>query len=134
MPAMYIVLYGSLMSGFTTQKELGIQDKLKLLGVCEINGKLYDLGDYPGLVDSQEEQDRVEAELFEIKDKSVLKTLDKFEGYWPSNTQNSLYLRKKTSWFNSEIKAWVYYYNRKVKETDFVGCRNWETYLFKKSI
>ena len=68
---------------------------------------MYDLGDYPALV----EGDGVaRGELFEIEDGSVLAALDAFEGCDPMDPALSLFARCMTDLLNGGGNAWVYFY------------------------
>src|SRR5688500_3767278 len=85
-----IAFYGSLMQSHGMQRDLRIAGQVELVGPCQIFGVLYNLGDYPGLVESA--ADRVHAELYRIKDLAVLALLDSYEDYDPENEASSLYL------------------------------------------
>ncbi len=67
----YLILYGSLMSAFSTQQDLGLQNRITLVGPCKLHGKLYDLGEYPGLIFDREEKHLVSAELYQISDQET---------------------------------------------------------------
>ena len=125
----YLVLYGSLMSFFNTQDELGIRKQLKLLEQCELSGNLYDLGAYPGFINSQDKQAIVRAELYEILDPQALTKLDKFEDYWPDDESQSLYLRRLLSLKQSSKQAWVYIYNKSVIESVYIKSGSWQEHL-----
>ncbi len=124
-----MVLYGSLMSFFNTQDELGIRDKLKLLGRCELPGRLYNIGAYPGFKSLHENHGSVQAELYQLVDPQVLIKLDEFEDYIPDDVNASLYLRTLVSLKQFDIKAWVYIYNRPVLESAYIRSGNWQQHL-----
>ena len=104
-----IFVYGTLRKGFPLHKYLS--DKAEFIGAGSIRGVLYDLGDYPGVLPSNEGE--VHGELYELENGSThLNVLDRVEGYDPTNPQKSLFVRsladvslpdKKTT------KAWVYF-------------------------
>lgn len=125
----YLVLYGSLMSCFNTQDELRIRTKLKLLKLCELPGRLYDLGAYPGFINDQDHQGLVFAELHEIIDKQALTILDEFEDYRQAEISQSLYLRTLVNLQQPDIKAWVYIYNRPVIESGYIKSGSWLAHL-----
>ncbi len=86
----------------------------EFLGPAQIEGKLYDLGDYPGLLAGD---GRVEGMLYRLDDVSLLPALDAFEGVVPGDLQASLYIRKKTPLVRSDRAdigqlVWVYWYNQ----------------------
>ncbi len=132
-----ILLYGSLGSREPLHVELGLDKALQRLGAREIQGSLYDLGDYPGLVLGS---GVVVAELFKIRDLSVLARLDQFEEYDPTNPAQSLFRRTtlqlpKHRWRianklhgNPTIDPWIYVYNRPISGKDKIAGPSWREY------
>lgn len=118
----YIAFYGSLMQPFDTQKKLNIQHQLQFVQPCSLHGKLYDLGEYPGL---KHGAGRVKAELYEILDPHVMTTLDTFECYDPANPSSSLYTRSCVRLAEDKIDAWVYFYNKAVAVKKVIHTGNW---------
>lgn len=91
------------------------------MGEAYFHGLLYDAGSYPAAIPSDRSSDKVYGELFEMqKTGLVLPKLDNYEGYKPAQPNSSLYLRKEVTIYSleeeEEIVAWVYLYNRSVKE------------------
>ncbi|MAM69763.1 MAG: hypothetical protein CMP91_01285 [Gammaproteobacteria bacterium] len=127
-----LALYGSLMSPFKTQDRLGMRSVLELEGLCQIPGRLYDLGAYPGLLEAQNGIDKVHAELYRIADFHVLQTLDLFEDYRSGNEEGSLFIRKKMRLSDPDEEAWVYIYNGSVIESDFIECNSWMKHLAER--
>lgn len=125
----YLALYGSLMSPFTTQQELGLSGQLTLLGECQLAAKLYDLGDYPGLTLSNNKTDIVYAELYSFSNQTVLTILDEFEDYKPNDDQTSLYKRILIDLLEPQVTAWVYVYNQGVLESNLISSGSWDKYL-----
>jgi hypothetical protein len=112
------------------------KEKTKFLCSATATGTLYLLGDFPGLVlDSpannhpapiplstseqtpmpqRKNGNDVRGELFEIFDPiTFFETLDVIEGYWPDQTERSLFVRKLISveTDKGETKAWAYILN-----------------------
>ena len=121
----HIAFYGSLMQSQGMQQDLRIAGQLELVGPCQIFGTLYDLGDYPGLIESATE--RVQAELYRIKDPAVLALLDAYEDYHSNDEAGSLYLRRVVRLAEPDLNCWVYFYNREVFESQRVPHGNWLT-------
>jgi gamma-glutamylcyclotransferase (GGCT)/AIG2-like uncharacterized protein YtfP len=107
----HVAFYGSLMKDCGKQEELQIKDCLESLGPCEIRGRLYDLGEYPGLVQGD---DRVKAELYKVKDLRVFPLLDKYEEFDVRNQERSLFVRHVVRLPKPQVDAWVYFYNRSI--------------------
>ncbi len=124
-----VVFYGSLMSAFPTLKQLGLHNKLLYQCKCELEGNLYNLGDYPGLKVKANKKQRVSAELYRFSDQQVLHLLDDYEDYDPNNLQASLFRRELIDIAHPVVKAWVYIYNQPVLESDLVQSGDWQQYL-----
>ncbi|MCH9807019.1 MAG: gamma-glutamylcyclotransferase [Alphaproteobacteria bacterium] len=103
-----LAVYGSLRRGESGFDELGLKDKLRFVSACQIRGKLYDLGEYPGLVLGD---GVVEAELYELVDRQAIVILDEFECFDANNRADSEYIRECVQLIKPDIKAWVYVYN-----------------------
>lgn len=82
-----LFVYGTLLRGLSRANALS---RSLFLGHAEIQGDLYDLGHYPGLVDGV---GRVLGELVEV-DAGTLTMLDEIEGYDPQFPEQSLYRRE----------------------------------------
>jgi gamma-glutamylcyclotransferase (GGCT)/AIG2-like uncharacterized protein YtfP len=140
-PDEFLLLYGSLGSRVSMHAELGLDKALQRLGAREIHGSLYDLGEYPGLVPGP---GTVTAELFKIRDLSVLLRLDKFEEYDHAKIEQSLYRRTtlKLPRHRSRIvnklrgrptiDAWIYVYNRPIDGKDKIAEPSWHEYKRRK--
>lgn len=107
----FIAFYGSLMGDHGKQEELKIKGCLEAVGPCEIRGRLYDLGEYPGLVQGD---GRVKAELYKVKDPAVFSLLDEYEEFDVRGPDRSLFVRHVVRLSEPTRDAWVYFYNRPV--------------------
>ncbi|MBU1190513.1 MAG: gamma-glutamylcyclotransferase [Gammaproteobacteria bacterium] len=126
----YVAVYGTLMSGVTDQitdprLRAEAEQARRLLGrcvgPCDIPGKLYDLGQYPGLmIDSDA---AVKGELYELpfgefnseghaRFREAIAALDAYEGYDPDNLNESEYVRRCIRLRRpADTSAWVYVLN-----------------------
>jgi gamma-glutamylcyclotransferase (GGCT)/AIG2-like uncharacterized protein YtfP len=119
----FIFVYGTLMKGFHEdwQTKVGAH----LVGRGRINGRLYDLGEYPGAICAPADSgEHVRGELYEVEDaKLATRILDRFEEYFPRRPHKSLFLRivaPVTLEDGRTENAWVYVYNRDVDEATFI--------------
>lgn len=114
----YIFAYGTLLPENVPTDLGGAVRKLKFVGNGHIHGKLYDLGDFPGAVLNKSAKNRIYGRVYELPgDQQTLKSLDKYEEYYPSNKRKSLYVRRKavvTLKNRKKLECWVYEYNRDV--------------------
>ncbi len=104
-----VAFYGTLMRAFGVQRRLGLASELRFVSACRIPGRLYDLGDYPGLVAAD---GVVLGEVFELLGPRTLTQLDDFEDYDPARPDDSEYLRRAVRLIEPALDAWVYVYNR----------------------
>lgn len=92
----------------------GLSARSERVGDAVCDGILYDLGEYPALVDGDGE---VKGELYVVSD-ALLVELDGYEGYRPTDDDTSLYVRERRDVritddeVEDETEAWVYIYNR----------------------
>ena len=119
----FLFVYGTLMKGFREdwQKKLGA----RLVGRGRINGRLYDLGEYPGAKCSAADSgEYVKGELYELGDPELaIKALDRYEEFLPDRPRSSLFVRTAapvTLEDGRTESAWVYIYNRPVDEKKLV--------------
>lgn len=114
---LYLFVYGSLRSGFSSIAYNYISKYFNLVGLAKVKGELYDMGDYPVAIPSKEEK-FVIGELYKINNPQafdfVFAQLDDYEGTNDSDSNN--YYRAITSVIieDKNIDSWVYWYNGEV--------------------
>lgn len=105
-----------------------MESQSSFLGMASIQGRLYDLGNYPGLILSDAPDDIVYGEVYQIHHESLIKELDLYENY-RRNDASSLYLRTLQPILMEDgisVEAIVYTYNKsidkaiRIKEGDYV--------------
>lgn len=88
----------------------------RFIGTATIGGRLYDLGPYPGVVESADECDQVQGEVYRLAAiDRVLRELDRYEGYDEAAPLGSLFIRRTASarlTDNARCPVWVYFFNR----------------------
>lgn len=79
-------------------------------------GRLYDTGRYPAAVPAEDESDRIHGEVYELDHPDeVWPWLDEYEGCFPADAADSLFLRRVVIVHISggrTLHAWMYWYNR----------------------
>jgi gamma-glutamylcyclotransferase (GGCT)/AIG2-like uncharacterized protein YtfP len=112
----YIFVYGTLRKDSKNQMYHILAQYADFVGVGTFVGKLYNIGEYPGTVPSDNPDDVVKGEVYALHDpKSVLKVLDGYEGCGQDDLPPTEFRREKVliSLENGEkISAWIYIYNR----------------------
>ncbi|MCD0420273.1 gamma-glutamylcyclotransferase [Rubrivivax sp. JA1024] len=109
-----LFVYGTLMRGYDHPMARLLSSNAEFLGTASIPGRLYLMRHYPGLVPSDDPDERVHGELFRLhRVDEVLAQLDDYEGCGPSD-QRSEYRREiaqVTLDGGTELDAFVYYFN-----------------------
>jgi gamma-glutamylcyclotransferase (GGCT)/AIG2-like uncharacterized protein YtfP len=122
----YLFVYGTLRSEMHDPLHRLLEKQAFLIGAGTFQGKLYDLGRYPGAVRSRGKNDRVFGEIYRLSEpQRAFKILDAYEG--------RRFKRKKRTIHpvNGEnITAWIYLYTgsvtgrRLIASGDYVQYRN----------
>lgn len=84
---MKVFVYGTLLSGLCRAAAL---QQAEFLGAASTTGRLYNLGDYPGMLPGP---GTVYGEVYRV-DARTLDRLDGIEDYYPDCPESSLYLRR----------------------------------------
>ena len=104
-PTCHLFVYGTLRSNQPNAPRLGGATPL---GWATTNGRLIDLGDYPGLIEGE---GVVVGELFRLPS-ATLERIDDLEGFDPLDPEGSLFLREEREVHlpgaNSRFHAWTY--------------------------
>lgn len=113
---MYLFIYGTLMENSHISLAQQLRLKSHALGRATVPGFLYDLGDYPGLVEDENKSHKVYGQLIEVHDISIIPHLDEYEGV------PELYERKLISCSvgDNMVDAWVYVYQQEVKDDQLI--------------
>lgn len=115
-------VYGLLRAGESGFARFGLADAFAPLGPCRLPGQLYDLGDYPGLIEGK---GSVIGELFEVRDPSVMPRVDAFEDYWPEDMDRSRYVRRKVRLIEPDREAWVYIWLKGLDDARLIESGDW---------
>jgi gamma-glutamylcyclotransferase (GGCT)/AIG2-like uncharacterized protein YtfP len=119
-PGIYhLFVYGSLRSGFRSPAYEYISRFFNFIGEAKVQGKLFDMGSYPGAVPADDDSFII-GEIYVIKDDSdfswAIGQLDDYEGVNVESDEMQLYRRELTDVFiNNEVTpAWIYWYSGNV--------------------
>ncbi len=112
-----LFVYGSLRSGFQSNAYHYISHYFTLLGHATVNGRLYDLGEYPAALPAPGADSLIHGELYDLNEKNafgwVFGQLDDYEGVVTEEGETAMYRRELvTANINGqEAIAWIYWYN-----------------------
>jgi gamma-glutamylcyclotransferase (GGCT)/AIG2-like uncharacterized protein YtfP len=124
----HLFVYGSLLSTAGHAMGTRLRREARLVGPATIEGRLYSLGRYPGLIESPDGQYAVHGEVYALHSPaSSLAWLDQYEGILPGEPENSRYERveRRVSLASgATLVAWVYLYRGSVRTRPEVltGC------------
>ncbi len=113
-----IFVYGTLHPDRAPQEIAQAVRSLRPIGQGTICGRLYNFGDYPGVVLDQTAGQLVPGSVYALPaDTGVLAELDRYEEFEPDNVEHSLFVRAKTTVTfadGQQRQCWVYVYNKPV--------------------
>lgn len=138
LPVHQIFVYGSLRSGFESPAYEYISRYFKLVSASKVRGLLYDMGEYPAAIPSEEDAFLV-GELYKIKDPEeffwAIEQLDDYEGI---NTEpdeaNQSFRREQVEVITPYGKelAWVYWFNGSIENKPIIANGDVLAYLHQQ--
>lgn len=130
-PYEYIFVYGSLMAGVRSRVAQTFHAQSEFVSTGQVRGRLYDLGQYPGLVLGRAEN-YVQGHIFRILNTEVLLPfLDEYEGLLPDDPAASEYRRQaaEVEAAARSYRCWMYLYNQVVDDLRLIESGDYLTYL-----
>ncbi|MDA0748307.1 MAG: gamma-glutamylcyclotransferase [bacterium] len=107
-----IFVYGTLRTAVRDPQYRMLNTHTDFLSFGSFQGIMHDLGSYPGVVPSDQEEDRVIGEVYTlIQPDKVLPILDDYEGPEYSREQHTVSLDD-----GEEVTAWMYIYTAPVHD------------------
>jgi gamma-glutamylcyclotransferase (GGCT)/AIG2-like uncharacterized protein YtfP len=112
----YLFAYGTLLPGHAPVGIAVVVDRLTVVGDGFVQGRLYDLGDFPGAVLDGASAERVFGTVYELpNDPDILRALDAYEEFDLSMADKSQFVRMQCSvtlTSGTVLDAWIYVYPR----------------------
>jgi gamma-glutamylcyclotransferase (GGCT)/AIG2-like uncharacterized protein YtfP len=125
----HLFVYGSLMSTARHPMGMRLAREARLLGPATIQGRLYRVSWYPGVVESANPQHRVHGEAYLLQDPAAsLAWLDEYEGIRPGSSRPAEYARVERAvrlGSAKTIPAWVYLYQQAVDPACLIAGGHW---------
>ena len=125
-----LFVYGTLRKDVNKSMFHLLAKQSRFLGSAKVRGRLYDLGDYPGLVPSDEAR-WVRGEAYQIDDNpDVLLTLDRYEGCSPEDPAPHEFERVTQLAVlddGTTQQVWVYVYRLSIDEKPEIGSGDYNT-------
>lgn len=110
-----LFVYGSLRSGFHHDAYKYMAQYFNLVGAATVKGVLYDMGEYPVALPTQEEK-FIQGELYSITNPAefsyIIGQLDDYEGLYVEEGETALYKREETTAYcnGQQCTAWIYWF------------------------
>ena len=123
----YLFVYGTLMRGQKSHRELMRNGDARFAGAAKIQGELYKLRNmnYPGAVPTAQPDSFVHGQLYVLRNpEPTLQSLDEFEGCGEGLFRRviaDVWTRGRT------VKAWTYFYARPLQQADLVPGGKYES-------
>jgi len=125
----HLFVYGTLLSTAGHPMGARLRRQARLLGDASIQGRLYRVSSYPGLVASADAHERVHGELHALNDPATaLKWLDAYEGIVAGGHDQNDYQRFERPVrvaSGESVAAWVYLYRKDVRRLPPVPGGRW---------
>lgn len=112
----HLFVYGTLRPAMRHVLRDALRQHARWLGPGEVAGRLYDLGQYPGLV-TDTRSGTVRGDVYRLRQqRALLAALDRYEGCAPRMPRPREYRREAVQVYSGRRRlwAWVYVYNRPV--------------------
>lgn len=133
-----LFVYGSLRSGFRNPVYNYLTQYFHLIGEAVVKGQLYDLGDYPAAVASQQEN-FISGELYVINEPTefswAIGQLDDYEGLNTEEGETPQYKREEVVAYHKgePHTAWIYWYNGDISNKSEMQSGDLLQYLQQKN-
>jgi gamma-glutamylcyclotransferase (GGCT)/AIG2-like uncharacterized protein YtfP len=113
----FLFVYGTLRKCFGHPMHHRMIRYADYIASAKVRGKLFDLGNYPGLVDSGEDDCTVTGDIYLVSNgQKLFDLLDPYEGVTTAGSTSSEYKREKRAVIrldsDERVICWVYLYNR----------------------
>ncbi len=130
----HIFAYGSLLSAVGHPMGERLRAEATLLGMASVQGQLYRISWYPGVIDSETPSHRVYGEIYRLDNPTAsLAWLDAYEGVTrdtTSVTEPDEYERAERpaclAASGANIDCWIYLYQRPIAKLERIASGRWE--------
>jgi gamma-glutamylcyclotransferase (GGCT)/AIG2-like uncharacterized protein YtfP len=128
-----IFVYGTLRQGTASPMEKLLARHCTFVAEAFLQGILYDLGGYPGVIESANPTDKVLGELYQIeRGYQLWPRLDHYEQCTIDFTEPHEYVRRKRSVLlnhGEQVQAWVYLFNWRADDLVKIASGDYLSYL-----
>ena len=128
----YVFVYGTLLFDFDNEVAVHLRNNAKWVGKATCQGLMYNMGDYPAVVQSASSKDVVLGEVYGITN-DMLAKLDIYEEVGDAFPHPNEYVRKRmqVGLANAiQLNCWIYLYNHPTQNLEPILTGNY--LLFKQ--
>ena len=111
----FLFVYGTLRKDFGNELHKLITRNSEFIGMATYQGKMYNIGEYPGIVPSEDSNSKVVGELYKLSNSvRLIRILDEYEEYYPENEAESVFVRNAITVTidGTTYESYSYLYNR----------------------
>ncbi|GAB3647035.1 gamma-glutamylcyclotransferase [Echinicola sediminis] len=129
----YLFVYGTLAQSSAHPMAVFLRENCKLVGKAYVNGRLYLVADYPGLVLSKNSQEIVFGYIYSAEEMdSLLLVLDKYEEAGPKFPVPQEYKRERILVYHISSSqtwlCWAYIYNLPTENLPLIPSGDFENF------
>lgn len=132
-----IFVYGTLRFSYQHPLAHQLRSEASYLGQFYFQGRLYQIENYPGAITSDDPEDQICGDLYQLNHKGLLADLDQYEECGEGFSQPTEYLRTRKDIYRLEdIKAkknpfwaWVYLYNHPISHQGLIQSGDFLEYI-----
>ena len=121
----YLFVYGTLLRQSQSPMSSMLLSNSKFIDKGTVRGRLFDIGEYPGIVVDEDSTKEVMGELFKLSNpSSILKKLDSYEGAEYKRIKADVYLEN-----GDHVSAWVYNFTQPTDDYIRIKSGDYMSYL-----
>ncbi len=126
----YLFVYGTLLSKLGHSMHQVMKQDARLISPATYQGRIYLVSGYPGAVPSDDPQDRVTGEVYELDDPDLaFDMLDVYEGCEASQPE---FKRAEVTVLlesGEEVAAWIYLFDQSIEGCERIGSGDFVRFL-----
>ena len=121
----YLFVYGTLLRQSQSPVSSMLSKNSSFVEKGTVRGRLFDIGEYPGIVVNEDSKKEVMGEVFKLKNPtSLLKKLDSYEGKEYKRIKTHVYLDN-----GEHLSAWIYNFTQPTDDYIRIKSGDYMSYL-----
>ena len=120
----HLFVYGTLRGESSHEMASLLRQHAQFVSRATYQGRLYKIDWYPGVIPSEDPQDQVQGDLYQLEEPEILlKQLDRYEECDPGFSKPTEYIRIIQAVRDpggKTVAAWIYLYNWSVEQCEWI--------------